>query len=62
VDSLLYTLNVVLAYALMLLFMTYDPRVCGAVVVGCFVGHLGTGLAHRGKRVQFQTGDHCCDQ
>ena len=48
--------QVTLAYLLMLIFMTYNTWLCGAVVVGAAVGYFLFGWR---KTIVYEESDHC---
>jgi len=63
-DSFLYTINMILAYLLMLLIMTYNVGICLVVVAGSFLAHFS--LSYYVARVKKQPApylspDHCCE-
>ena len=51
-----YSMQVTLAYLLMLIFMTYNSWLCAAVVVGAAVGYFLFGWR---KTIVYEESDHC---
>ena len=51
-----YSIQVTLAYLLMLIFMTYNSWLCAAVVVGAAVGYFLFGWR---KTIVYEESDHC---
>jgi hypothetical protein len=62
VESTFYSVNVTLAYLLMLLIMTYNVGICLAVILGLFAGNfIFTFIYSRNSPVKPAEADHCCD-
>jgi len=64
IESTWYAINVIIAYLIMLLIMTYNIGICVTIILGLwFFNFLFTFVYSRsGADIKPPEADHCCDE